>query len=168
MTLFSVAIITISDKGAAGIRNDESGKMIHKMIEKLPGNVVGYEISPDQIEKIQKQIFRFCDMKAVDLLFTTGGTGPSPRDVTPEATAPLIDKPFPGISEMLRMCGYQKNPMAILSRGVSGIRGKTLIINLPGSPKAVEEGLTLLLPILPHALKKIAGDEKDCGVLPTA
>jgi molybdenum cofactor synthesis domain-containing protein len=161
--IYSVAMITISDKGAAGIREDQSGQLIHALIEKLPGKVMGYEVVPDKIEKIQKQIFRFCDMKPVQLLLTTGGTGPSPKDVTPEATAPLIERPMPGISEMLRMEGYQKNPMAILSRGVAGLRGKTLIINLPGSPKAVEGGLMLLLPILPHALDKIAGDEKDCG-----
>ncbi|MEK7286539.1 MAG: MogA/MoaB family molybdenum cofactor biosynthesis protein [Nitrospirota bacterium] len=161
--IFSVAIVTISDKGAAGIREDQSGKIIYTLIEKLAWNIVGYEIVPDETEKIQKQIFRFCDMKQAQLLLTTGGTGPSPKDMTPEATASLIERPMPGISEMLRMEGYRKNPMAILSRGVSGIRGKTLIINLPGNPKAVEEGLMLLLQILPHALEKIAGDETDCG-----
>ncbi len=161
--IFSVGILTISDKGAAGLREDQSGRLLHEYIEKLPGKVTCYKIVPDESEKICEQLIQFCDQEQVDLLLTTGGTGPAPRDITPEATEEVIDRLIPGIGELLRFCGYQKNPRAILSRGIAGIRGKTLIINLPGSVKAVEEGLELLLPILPHALEKIAGDPSECG-----
>lgn len=161
--MFKVGILTVSDKGAAGSREDQSGLLLHRLIEKSLGTVACYQIVPDEKEQIQKQLISFCDEQRVDLILTTGGTGPAPRDVTPEATKDVIERPVPGIGEILRMEGYRKNPMAILSRGIAGIRGTTLIINLPGSPRAVEEGFELLLPILPHVLEKIAGDPRDCG-----
>jgi len=161
--IFTIGILTISDKGAAGVRDDQSGLLLHKLIEKLPGKITCYEIVPDEQDKISEKLIVFCDQHRVNLLLTTGGTGPAPRDVTPEATRTVIERNVPGIPEALRMAGYQKNPRAILSRGIAGIRGKTLIVNLPGSSKAVEEGIELLLPILPHALLKILGDARDCG-----
>jgi len=161
--IFTVGILTISDKGFAGIRDDQSGLLLHRLIETVPGKVTCYEIVPDEKNKIRERLIAFCDQSRVNLLLTTGGTGPAPRDVTPEATETVIERNLPGIAEMLRMKGYQKNPRSILSRGISGIRGGTLIINLPGSPKACQEGMELLLPILPHALEKILGDERDCA-----
>ena len=161
--IFTVGILTVSDKGAAGQRDDQSGLLLKTLIEKLPGRVTCYEIVPDEQDNIRKKLIAFCDQQHLNLLLTTGGTGPAPRDVTPEATTAVIERNVPGIAEMLRMTGYQKNPRAILSRGIAGIRGHTLIINLPGSRGGVEDGLELLLPILPHALLKIAGDTRDCG-----
>ena len=161
--IFTVGILTVSDKGASGQRDDQSGQLLHQLIEKLHGKVACYEIVPDEKDEIRKRLIAFCDQGRVNLLLTTGGTGPAPRDVTPEATETVIERNVPGIAEMLRMEGYRKNPRSILSRGISGIRGATLIINLPGSPKACEEGMALLLPILPHALQKILGDQQDCG-----
>lgn len=159
----TVGILTISDKGASGEREDKSGLLLHQLIEKLPGKVICYEVVPDEKEKIVEKLLLFCDCKHLHLVLTTGGTGPAPRDVTPEATQQVIRRPMPGIAELMRMQGYQKNPMAILSRGLAGIRDKTLIINLPGSPKAVSEGWECILPVLPHALQKMLGDQSDCG-----
>ena len=120
----------------------------------------------DDAEKIVRALKRLADKERVDLIFTTGGTGLSPRDVTPEATKKVLDKEVPGIAEMMRVCGYQKEPRAILSRGTAGIRKKSLVINLPGSPKAVEESLELLLPVIPHGLKVLKGEvtsHEDAG-----
>ncbi len=161
--IFSVGILTISDKGAAGEREDKSGLLLHHLVETLPGKIICYEIVPDEKDKIVEQLILFCDGKHLNLVLTTGGTGPAPRDVTPEATQEVIRRPMPGMAELMRMHGYQKNPMAILSRGLAGIRNETLIINLPGSPKAVSEGWECLLPVLPHAIQKMLGDQRDCG-----
>ncbi len=161
--IFSVGILTISDKGAAGLRDDQSGKRLNELIETLPGKVASYQIVPDDKEMIREQLIQFCDREQVNFVLTTGGTGPSPRDITPEVTCGVIEREMPGVAELLRMEGYRKNPRAILSRGICGIRGKTLIVNLPGSLRAVEEGCALLFPILPHALLKILGDERDCA-----
>jgi molybdenum cofactor synthesis domain-containing protein len=161
--IYSVGILTISDKGAAQEREDKSGLLLHQLIETLPGKVICYEIVPDEKERIVEQLILFCDCKHLNLVLTTGGTGPAPRDVTPEATQEVIKRLLPGMAEALRMQGHQKNPMAMLSRGVTGIRDETLIINLPGSPKAVSEGWEILLPVLPHAIEKMLGDKSDCG-----
>jgi molybdenum cofactor synthesis domain-containing protein len=161
--IFSVGILTISDQGALGQREDQSGRLLHQLAEQLPGKVFCYEIVPDEQEKIVEKLILFSDQKHLHLVLTTGGTGPSPRDVTPEATQQVITKPLPGIAEALRICGYQKNKMAILSRGISGIRNETLIINLPGSPRAISEGWEILLPILPHCMEKMLGDKSDCA-----
>ncbi|MBI3359466.1 MAG: MogA/MoaB family molybdenum cofactor biosynthesis protein [Nitrospirae bacterium] len=161
--MYSVGILTISDKGAAGEREDQSGRLLHQLVEALPGKVICYEIVPDEQEKIQEKLILFCDQRDLHLILTTGGTGPSPRDVTPEATQEVIRRSLPGMAEVLRMQGYQRNPMAILSRGVAGIRDKTLIVNLPGSPQAISEGWALLLPVLPHCLDKMLGDQSECG-----
>ncbi len=161
--IFSVGILTISDKGAAGQREDKSGLLLHQWVEALPGKVICYEIVPDEKNKILEKLILWCDQKHLNLVLTTGGTGPSPRDVTPEATQEVIQRLLPGMAEALRMQGVQKNPMAMLSRGVTGIRDETLIINLPGSPKAVSEGWEILLPVLPHCIEKMLGDKNDCG-----
>lgn len=162
--MFSVGILTISDKGAAGKREDASGLLLHQLVDQLPGKVTVYQVIPDEKEAIQNQLISFCDRWKVDLVLTTGGTGVSPRDVTPEATMQVIDRLIPGMGEIMRMEGYRKSPKAIISRGIAGIRKQTLIVNLPGSPRAVRENFEILLPVLPHAIQKMKGDEEDCGV----
>jgi molybdenum cofactor synthesis domain-containing protein len=164
--MFSVGILVLSDKGAAGDREDKSGQRLCELVQSLSGKGILYQVLPDEPDLISKQLISWCDQEEMNLILTTGGTGPAPRDRTPEATRSVIEREVPGIAELLRMEGYRKNPRAIFSRGISGIRGKTLIINLPGSLKAVEEGMELLLPILPHALEKILGDMRDCAPPP--
>ncbi|MFY9270437.1 MAG: MogA/MoaB family molybdenum cofactor biosynthesis protein [Candidatus Manganitrophaceae bacterium] len=161
--MFSVAILTVSDKGAAGQREDGSGLLLHQLVEQLPGKVVAYEVVPDEKEVIQNRLSFFCDQTRVDLVLTTGGTGLSPRDVTPEATLAVIDRLVPGMGEIMRIEGYRKNPKAILSRAVAGVRKKTLIVNFPGSPRGVRENFEILLPTLPHAIEKMKGEEAECG-----
>ncbi len=164
--MFSVGILTISDKGAAGKREDASGLLLHQLVDQLPGKVTVYQVVPDEKEAIQSQLISFCDRWKVDLILTTGGTGVSPRDVTPDATMEVIDRLIPGMGEIMRMEGYRKNPKAIISRGIAGIRKQTLIVNLPGSPRAVRENFEILLPALSHAIQKMKGDEEDCGIPP--
>jgi len=156
---YKVAIITVSDKGSKGEREDLSGKVIEEM---LPwAEIVSYKIVPDEKEEIKKAIIEATS--SADLIFTNGGTGLHPRDVTPEATREVIEKEVLGIAEAIRWEGYKKTKKAILSRAIAGIRGKTLIINLPGSPKAVKESLEVILDALPHAIDKIKGDPSECG-----
>jgi len=161
--MFKVAIITISDRGAKGLREDASGPLIKEMIKDLPGEVIHYEIVPDEKEKIVEALKRNADELLADLILTTGGTGVSPRDVTPEATLEVIEKEVPGFSEAMRSESLKKTPHAMISRAVCGIRRKSLIVNLPGSPKGVRENLTVILPALPHALLKIKGDPSECA-----
>ena len=158
-----VGILTVSDRGAAGQRTDESGRKIRQMLPPSAWQVVDYQVVPDEREDIKRELLRFADELKLDLIFTTGGTGLSPRDVTPEVTAELLDKPVPGIAEAMRAAGLKKTPYALLSRAVCGIRGESLILNLPGSPKAVAECLEVVIPALPHAVKKIKGDMMECA-----
>ena len=159
---YRFAVLTASDKGARGERQDSSGALIQRTL--LPwGDTVSYRILPDEEDRIAAQLAYFCDTEKVDLVLTTGGTGFSPRDVTPEATRRVIEREVPGIPEALRMESLKKTPRAMLSRGIAGIRGKTLIINLPGSSKAVEEHLSILLPVLEHGLGILKGFEGECG-----
>jgi molybdopterin adenylyltransferase len=160
--MISAAILTLSDKGSAGQREDLAGPLIREMIAGMGATTEYYEVIPDEKGLIKEKLIDY-SMK-VDLVLTTGGTGLSPRDVTPEATREVIDKEIPGIAEAMRSAGLQKTKRAMLSRAVAGVRGNTLIINLPGSPKAVKEGLEAVMDVIPHAVEKIKGGTEDCAV----
>ena len=151
------AVLTVSDKGSVGEREDTSGPFIKKTLEEMGADVVAYEIVADDYEAIRAKLIIYADIKGVDLILTTGGTGLSPRDVTPEATADVLTRQAPGFVEALRNSGMAVTPKAMLSRAVSGQRDKTMIINLPGSLKAVKEQMEVLAPILPHALEMARG-----------
>jgi molybdopterin adenylyltransferase len=158
-----VSILTISDRGARGEREDISGITIQDLLNGLPSEVIHYEIIPDERNVIKEALIRCTDVLHSDLILTTGGTGLSPRDLTPDATLEVIEKEVPGFSEAMRAEGLKNTPYAIISRAICGVRKKTLIINLPGSPKAVRECLNVILPALPHALLKLKGDQDECG-----
>jgi molybdenum cofactor synthesis domain-containing protein len=156
----NVAIFVISDSTFKGTRVDKSGKfMIDRLKNTYATNteIVGYEILPDNIDIIKAYLLKYCDEKKVDLIITSGGTGFSKRDVTPEATKMVIDKEASGISETIRSYGQRRTPLSMLSRGISGTRDKTLIVNLPGSTKAVSESLDLLLPSIFHVFNMLGG-----------
>ena len=156
------AIITASDRGARGEREDASGKLLREMLENVGVEVPYHRIVPDEMEALANTMVALAD-KGVDLIFTTGGTGFAPRDVTPDATLKVIHRRVPGIPEAIRAESMKKTNRAMLSRAEAGVRGKTLIINLPGSPKAVQECLEVVLPILPHAVEVLRGAQLDCG-----
>jgi gephyrin len=154
--MFQVGILTISDRGAQGDYNDRSGPLIAQIIgQNTPWSVAAQKIVADEVDVIARQLREWA-MEEIDLILTTGGTGFAPRDVTPEATRGVIDREAPGIAEALRMESLRITRHAMLSRGVAGMRGRTLIVNLPGNPKAVRENLEVLLPVLPHALALLA------------
>jgi molybdenum cofactor synthesis domain-containing protein len=159
--MIKVAVLTLSDKGAQGKRQDKSGPLIAKIMKKIGGTIVNYDIIPDEKALIRKKLLSLCNK--VDLILTTGGTGLASRDVTPEATREVIKREIPGIPEAMRYQGFKKTPHAMISRAVAGVRGNTLIINLPGSPKAVKENLTVILPALPHTIEKIKGSQRECA-----
>ncbi len=161
--MYKVGIITASDKGSRGEREDLSAQVIREEAAKIGGKVLEYAIVPDEQELIQNKLIEFADIKKLDLIFTTGGTGFSPRDVTPEATLAAVDRLVPGIPELMRMESFKITPRAVLSRAAAGIRKKTLIINLPGSPKAVRENLEWILPALPHGLDILKGEASECA-----
>lgn len=162
--IYHCGILTISDKGSRGERQDTSGPQLHKQLLAAGFYTISkYTIVADDPEAISSILKTWCDEEGLDLILTTGGTGVSPSDQTPETTLPLLDKVIPGISEMMRMASFQKTANAILSRGVAGIRKSTLIINLPGSERAARENLETILPGLAHAIYKIKGGSKDCG-----
>jgi molybdopterin adenylyltransferase len=158
-----VAILTASDKGARGEREDRSAQVITEMVAAIGGEVVAYDVVPDEQETLAAKMKEYADQKCVDLILTTGGTGLAPRDLTPEATLDVVDRVIPGISEAMRMKGLEKTPHAMLSRSVAGSRGQTLIINLPGSPRAVRENLDVVLPAIPHALEILQGRGGECA-----
>jgi molybdopterin adenylyltransferase len=158
-----VGILVISDRGWSGERPDKSGQVAKELISRLGVEMVKYEVVPDETEVISKQLREWSDTVGLDLIITSGGTGLSPRDVTPEATLAVIDKIIPGLTEAMRMATMKRKPEAILSRAVAGSRGKCLIVNLPGSPKAVKECLEVILPVLPHALEILGGKISECG-----
>ena len=159
--MITVAILTMSDKGSKGEREDLSGPMIQDMLKSINAEVKYYDILPDEKELIKQKLLHYS--KQVDLIITTGGTGLSPRDVTPEATLEVIDRQVPGIAEAMRTEGLKKTSRAMLSRAVAGVKGSSLIINLPGSPKAVKENLGFILDVIPHAVEKIKGDPSECS-----
>ncbi|MEW6418459.1 MAG: MogA/MoaB family molybdenum cofactor biosynthesis protein [Nitrospirota bacterium] len=159
--MIAVAVLTMSDKGSKGEREDLSGPLIGEMIKKIGAELKYCEILPDEKDLIKEKLTEYS--KEVDLILTTGGTGLSTRDVTPEATLEVIDKEVPGIAEAMRSEGLKKTSRAMLSRAVAGVKGNSLIINLPGSPKAVKESLSVILDVIPHAIEKIKGDPSECA-----
>lgn len=159
--MITSGIITLSDKGSKGEREDQSGSIIKEMLKNIGAEVKLYDILPDEKELIKDKLIEYSSK--VDLIITTGGTGLSPRDVTPEATIEVIDKQIHGITEAMLIEGLKKTRRAMLSRAVAGVRGSCLIINLPGSPKAVKENLEVILDVIPHAIEKIKGDPTECA-----
>ncbi|MEW6088286.1 MAG: MogA/MoaB family molybdenum cofactor biosynthesis protein [bacterium] len=160
--MINTAIITISDKGSCGERADTSGPAIEKMLDRKTYSVKKTLIIPDEKKLIIKELKGFVN-KNIDLIFTTGGTGLGPRDVTPEATNEVIEKQLPGFSEAMRVKNMNNTPFSIISRGVCGISRKTLIINLPGSPRAVKECLDVILSAIPHAVYSLKGEVAECA-----
>ena len=159
---YSVVIITCSDKGSKGEREDKSGPAIAQMLKDyyIVNDII---VVPDETDIIADSIKKLIDEKGIDLVITTGGTGLTDRDVTPEATRMVIEKDLPGFAEIMRIESYKITPHGIISRGICGIRGNSIVINLPGSPKAATECLSFVLAALPHALNKLKGDTADCG-----
>jgi len=162
MNNIKIGIITVSDRSSRGEREDLSGPEIKKWCDKMGYSVSEELIIPDEIEEIKKSLKALTD-KSLDLIVTTGGTGFAPRDVTPEATRAVIEREAPGFAEVMRMRSLQITPHAMLSRAVSGIRKNTLIINLPGSPKGARENLEFIESAIPHALKLLRNEVKDCA-----
>ncbi|MCD6485770.1 MAG: MogA/MoaB family molybdenum cofactor biosynthesis protein [Syntrophobacterales bacterium] len=156
-------VITVSDKGSRGEREDISGREIIRMLDDIDIRITDYEIIPDEKKIIKDRLIEYTDKKNLDLVVTTGGTGVSQRDVTPDATLEVIEKELPGMGEAMRRESMNKTPYAMISRAVAGIRRESLIINLPGSPRGVRENLAVLLPALNHTIEKLKGDTSDCG-----
>lgn len=161
MNPIRVAVVTISDKGSTGEREDVSGPVLADLVQHMGAEVVRQTVVPDERDEIAALLVTFADAMGLDLVLTTGGTGVTPRDVTPEATRTVIDREMPGLAEVLRFEGYRQTPLAVISRGVAGIRGRTLIVNLPGNPRAVRQGMETLSPILPHAVQMIRGEDTE-------
>lgn len=161
--MFTVGILTASDKGAAGKRKDESGPAIAAYMEEIDGKVGNIVIVPDERDSIAEQLRKFCDDDNFDLVVTTGGTGFSKRDITPEATMDVIERQIPGFTDIIRIKSFESNPRAILSRAVSGIRGNSIIINLPGSPRGVKEALQIIGPSLVHGIEILKGTASECA-----
>ncbi len=159
-----VAVLTLSDRGAAGEREDKSGPEIEKKMQEIRGDVEYYNIIPDDKNKLKTELLKLSDELDFDLIFTTGGTGLAPRDITPDVTKEVVEREVPGIAEAMRWESIKKTPHAMLSRAVVGVRNKSLIINLPGSPKAVRECLDVILPALAHAVDLVNDDVESCGV----
>jgi len=156
--MLKLGIITISDKASRGERSDKSGPLIRDSFSRSDSQVVKYEVIPDEADVIAQKLAQWADDGSVDVILTTGGTGLAPRDVTPEATLSILDKVVPGLAEMMRVRSFAVTPNAMLSRAVAGLRKNCLIINLPGSPKAVSECLEVIMPVLPHAVEVIKGE----------
>ncbi|MCJ7575926.1 MAG: molybdopterin adenylyltransferase [Dehalococcoidia bacterium] len=161
--MFTAGILTISDKGSRGERQDKSGEAIREILFRTDFRIVNYDIVPDEKELIIEKLIKWADEDGLDVVITTGGTGLTPRDVTPEATLAVVDRIVPGFAEAMRAESLKKTPHAMLSRAVVGTRGKCLIVNLPGSPKAVRECLQVILLALPHAVETLKGQAGECG-----
>ena len=161
--IIKTAILTISDKGSRGERIDGTGPAIEKELGGKEYIISFYKIVPDEKSQIEKELIYLCDELKVDLILTNGGTGFSERDVTPEATKNVIEKYVPGIGEAMRMKSLGITPKAMLSRAIAGIRGKSLIINLPGSPRGAVENLQFILPALPHGIEILKGEASECA-----
>jgi molybdopterin adenylyltransferase len=160
---FRAVVITVSDRGSRGERVDGSGPAVEEMLRESGMEIIGRRIIPDEKEMIREALLEWCDREGADLIVTTGGTGVSPRDVTPDATIEVIDREIPGMAEAMRRQSAAVTPHAMISRALAGIRGRTLIVNLPGSPKGARENLGVLLTALPHAIEKIKGDVSECA-----
>jgi len=156
------AILTLSDKGSRGERADVSGPALASWLTEREVEIARTEVIPDEADLISAKLAEWADGGEFDLILTTGGTGVSPRDVTPEATVRVLDRVIPGFGEAMRAASLAKTPQAMISRAVSGVRKQTLIVNLPGSPRGAIENLEAVWPAIPHALKKIQGDMGDC------
>lgn len=157
------AILTLSDKGSRGEREDTSGPALEKWLEERGVKTLHTEVIPDDVDAIIVKLMGWADSGKFDLILTTGGTGVSPRDVTPDATAKVVERIIPGFGEVMRARSMEKTSRAMISRAIAGIRGNTLIINLPGSPKGAIENLEAVWPAVPHAVEKIQGDQSECA-----
>jgi molybdopterin adenylyltransferase len=162
---FTAAVVTVSDKGAAGEREDRSGAVVREVLEAAGIEVARAEIIPDDLEALEALLLELCG-GGFNLVVTTGGTGLSPRDVTPEATLAVIDKEIPGMAEAMRAESLKVTPHAMISRAVCGMKGATLVINLPGSPRGARECLEVVMGALPHALEVAAGTVSECATEP--
>jgi molybdenum cofactor synthesis domain-containing protein len=160
---YACGILTLSDKGSRGEREDTSGPLLKQKLAGAGFTVSAYLVLPDQQKKIEQQLIKWVDKDHLDLILTTGGTGVSPSDRTPEATRAVIDFEIPGLAEAMRLASFKKTIQAVWSRGIAGVRKKSLIINLPGSEKAAEENIDAILPCLAHGIYKLQGGRKDCG-----
>ena len=164
---FQAVVLTISDRCSRGEAQDTAGPAVAKRLEELlPAHIYATRIIPDEHQTITENLKHYCDGHSLDLVVTVGGTGFSPRDVTPEASRQVIERPTPGLDEAMRAASLGKTPYAMLSRGVSGIRGSTLVVNLPGSQRGAVENLDVIIPALQHGLRKLRGDSADCGRTP--
>ena len=161
--MINAGVLTISDKGYRGQRTDSSGPLITEMLTAAGYIVEEQDIVPDNEEKIAELLMEWVDRKGIRFVVTTGGTGLSPTDVTPEAMLKVIKYQVPGMAEAMRTESLKKTPNAMISRAIAGVRGNSLIVNLPGSPKGARENLSVVLPAIDHALAKIGGDQTDCA-----
>ncbi|MFQ5680617.1 MAG: molybdenum cofactor biosynthesis protein B [Candidatus Omnitrophota bacterium] len=156
--IYKTAVLTVSDRCFRRQAEDKSGPLLREMVAGLPAEVVGYDIVPDEAEEIKKRLIGYCDEIKAHLVLTTGGTGFGPRDVTPEATLAVVERQAPGLAEAMRRECFRESPRAMLSRGVCGLRGETLIVNLPGSARGARQCLEVILPHLPHGLEMARGE----------
>ena len=163
-SLIHAAVLTISDKGSRGEREDTSGDALEEALHELGASAVERAIVPDEADQIAAELRRWADETQVNLILTTGGTGMTTRDITPEATLAVLDRQAPGFAEAMRAGSLAKTPHAMISRAVSGVRGKTLIVNMPGSPRACREQFAMIAPALPHAVEKLLDLGGDCAV----
>lgn len=163
MAKYTAAVLTASDKGAAREREDVSGRLLQELLLREDFVILDYAVVPDERELISAKLRLLCDELRVNLVLTTGGTGFSPRDITPEATLDVVERPAPGIAEAMRAVSMSITPKAMLSRAAAGIRGRTLIINMPGSPKAVKESFGAIIPALGHGLDIMTGAAAECA-----
>jgi len=161
--IFKAGVLTISDKGAQGLREDESGEVVAAMLEEQGFPVLNRKIIPDNRQQVVDTLVNWVDENALSLIVTSGGTGLSPTDVTPQAMEKVIDYEVPGMAEAMRAASLKKTPHAMISRAMVGVRKTCLIVNVPGSPKGARENLSVVLPALNHALSKLAGDTSDCA-----
>lgn len=161
--MFKAAVLTVSDRSSQGLRPDEAGPLVARLLEEAGYQVAQTLIVPDEGPRIEAILRQWSDQGEADLIVTTGGTGLSPRDVTPEATIAVCQRLTPGIPEAMRYASMAVTPRAMLSRAAAGIRNRTLIVNLPGSPKAAKENLEAVLPALAHGLEMLTGGQADCA-----